>query len=149
MGLVHDSFTPTRSKRALPGAASIGHVRYSTAGGSHIKNAQPLAVDYVRGSIAIAHNGNLTNAEELRERLEARGSIFQSNSDTEVIIHLLAISTQRAIEDRIADALSHVQGAYSLVFLTEEALIAVRDPHRDSAARPRQAARRKRGLRSR
>jgi amidophosphoribosyltransferase len=127
MGLVHDSFTPT-DLSGLPGAASIGHVRYSTAGGSHIKNAQPLAVDYVRGSIAIAHNGNLTNAEELRERLEARGSIFQSNSDTEVIIHLLAISTQRAIEDRIADALSHVQGAYSLVFLTEEALIAVRDP---------------------
>jgi amidophosphoribosyltransferase len=127
MGLVHDSFTPA-DLEGLPGTASIGHVRYSTAGGSHIKNAQPLAVDYARGSIAVAHNGNLTNAEELREKLEARGSIFQSNSDTEVIIHLLAISTQRAVEDRIADALTQVKGAYSLVFLTEEALLAIRDP---------------------
>jgi amidophosphoribosyltransferase len=127
MGLVHDSFTPA-DLSGLPGAASIGHVRYSTAGGSHLKNAQPLAVDYARGSIAVAHNGNLTNADELREKLEARGSIFQSNSDTEVIIHLLAMSTQRAVEDRIADALTQVKGAYSLVFLTEEAMIAVRDP---------------------
>jgi amidophosphoribosyltransferase len=127
MGLVHDTFTP-KDLTGLPGASSIGHVRYSTAGGSHLKNAQPLAVDYARGSIAVAHNGNLTNAEELREKLEARGSIFQSNADTEVIIHLLAMSTQRAIEDRIADALSQVKGAYSLVFLTEEAVIAVRDP---------------------
>jgi amidophosphoribosyltransferase len=127
MGLVHDTFTP-KDLGGLPGSASIGHVRYSTAGGSHLKNAQPFAVDYARGSIAVAHNGNLTNAEELREKLEARGSIFQSNSDTEVIIHLLAMSTQRAVEDRIADALSQVQGAYSLVFLTEEAVIAVRDP---------------------
>jgi len=127
MGLVHDTFTP-KDLSGLPGAASIGHVRYSTAGGSLLKNAQPLAVDYARGSIAVAHNGNLTNAEELREKLEARGSIFQSQADTEVIIHLLAMSTQRAIEDRIADALSHVKGAYSLVFLTEDALIAVRDP---------------------
>jgi amidophosphoribosyltransferase len=127
MGLVHDTFTP-KDLSGLPGSSSIGHVRYSTAGGSHLKNAQPLAVDYARGSIAVAHNGNLTNAEELREKLEARGSIFQSNSDTEVIIHLLAMSTQRAIEDRIADALAQVEGAYSLVFLTEEALVAVRDP---------------------
>src|SRR6266511_2527807 len=87
---------------------AIGHVRYSTAGGSMLKNAQPIAVDYSRGSIAVAHNGNLTNAEGLRERLEARGSIFQSTSDTEVIVHLVAISTQRANEDRVADALSQV-----------------------------------------
>jgi amidophosphoribosyltransferase len=127
MGLVHDTFTP-KDLSGLPGASSIGHVRYSTAGGSHLKNAQPFAVDYARGSIAVAHNGNLTNAEELREKLEARGSIFQSNSDTEVIIHLLAMSTQRAIEDRVADSLSQVKGAYSVVFLTEEAVIAVRDP---------------------
>ncbi len=127
MGLVHDTFTPA-DLSGLPGAASIGHVRYSTAGGSHIKNAQPLAVEYARGAIAIAHNGNLTNAEEIREKLEARGSIFQSNADTEVIVHLLAMSTQRAVEDRIADALVQVRGAYSLVFLTEDALIAVRDP---------------------
>ncbi|HEY3593996.1 MAG TPA: amidophosphoribosyltransferase, partial [Polyangiaceae bacterium] len=128
MGLVHDTFSGT-ALGGLPGESAIGHVRYSTAGGSHLKNAQPLAVDYAQGSIAVAHNGNLTNAEELRERLEARGSIFQSNSDTEVIIHLLALSRQRTIEDRIADALAEVKGAYSLVFLTEDSIIAVRDPY--------------------
>ncbi len=127
MGLVHDSFRNSDLAN-LPGHLAIGHVRYSTAGGSHIRNAQPLAVDYARGSIAVAHNGNLTNAEELRERLEARGSIFQSNGDTEVIVHLVAMSTQRAVADRVADALSHLQGAYSLVFLTEDALFAIRDP---------------------
>jgi amidophosphoribosyltransferase len=127
MGLVHDSFKPA-DLAALPGHAAIGHVRYSTAGGSHLRNAQPFAVDYARGSIAVAHNGTLTNADEERERLEARGSIFQSASDTEVIVHLVAMSTQRAVADRIADALSHLRGAYSLVFLTEGSLIAVRDP---------------------
>jgi amidophosphoribosyltransferase len=87
-----------------------------------------LSVGYARGSLAIAHNGNLTNADELRERLESRGSIFQSSSDTEVIVHLVAISTQRDVEDRLGDALRQVAGAYSLVFLTEHSLIAVRDP---------------------
>lgn len=127
MGLVHDTFKPS-DLALLPGTAAIGHVRYSTAGGSHLKNAQPFSVAYARGQIAVAHNGNLTNAEEARERLEARGSIFQSDSDTEVIVHLVAMSTQRAVEDRVADALVQVRGAYSLVFLTEDALIAVRDP---------------------
>jgi amidophosphoribosyltransferase len=127
MGLVRDAFSPDDLAR-LPGFAAIGHVRYSTAGGSSIKNAQPLSVGYARGSLAVAHNGNLTNADELRERLEARGSIFQSTSDTEVIVHLVAISTQRAVEDRIGDALRQVMGAFSMVFLTEKALIAVRDP---------------------
>src|SRR5512142_1953047 len=127
MGHVIDVF-PTEQIAKLKGTMAIGHVRYSTAGGSLLKNAQPLAVDYARGSIAIAHNGNLTNAEALREKLEERGSIFQSMGDTEVIIHLVAISTQRAVEDRVADALSQVQGAFSLVCLTEQALIAVRDP---------------------
>jgi len=127
MGHVIDVFPPEQIAR-LKGDVAIGHVRYSTAGGSMLKNAQPIAVDYSRGSIAVAHNGNLTNAEALRERLEARGSIFQSTSDTEVIVHLVAISTQRAHEDRVADALSQVQGAYSLVCLTPTALIAVRDP---------------------
>ena len=127
MGHVIDVFPPDQIAR-LKGDVAIGHVRYSTAGGSMLKNAQPIAVDYSRGSIAVAHNGNLTNAEALRERLEARGSIFQSTSDTEVIVHLVAISTQRAHEDRVADALSQVQGAYSLVCLTPNALIAVRDP---------------------
>jgi amidophosphoribosyltransferase len=127
MGHVIDVFPPDQLER-LGGDVAIGHVRYSTAGGSMLKNAQPIAVDYARGSMAVAHNGNLTNAEALREKLEARGSIFQSTSDTEVIVHLVAISTQRATEDRVADALSQVQGAYSLVCLTPTALIAARDP---------------------
>src|SRR5690606_31771092 len=127
MGLVHDVF-PEQQLERLTGKNAIGHVRYSTAGGSAIKNAQPIAVNYSRGSLAVAHNGNLTNAELLRERLEERGSIFQSLSDTEVIVHLIAASIQHSIEDRIADALSQVRGAYSLLFLTEDKLIAVRDP---------------------
>lgn len=127
MGHVIDVFTPEQLSR-LKGENAIGHVRYSTSGGSFLKNAQPIAVDYSKGSIAVAHNGNLTNAEALREKLEARGSIFQSVSDTEVIVHLVAMSTQRAAEDRIADALSQVEGAYSLLCLTDQTLIAVRDP---------------------
>ena len=127
MGLVQAGFSP-KDLAALPGDRAIGHVRYSTAGGSHLRNAQPFAVDYSRGSIAVAHNGNLTNHEPLREKLEAKGSIFQSQSDTEAIIHLLAMSHQRALPERIADALTQVEGAYSLLFLSERALIAVRDP---------------------
>src|SRR6201999_2732589 len=121
MGHVIDVFPPEPLSR-MEGTNAIGQVRYSTTGGSVLKNAQPMAVDYSRGSIAVAHNGNLTNAEALRERLEARGSIFQSTSDTEVIVHLVAISTQRANEDRVADALTQVQGAYSLLCLTDKEL---------------------------
>ncbi len=128
MGLVQAGFSP-RDLAALPGDRAIGHVRYSTAGGSHIKNAQPFAVDYARGSIALAHNGNLTNYEQVRERLEARGSIFQSASDTEVIVHLIAASTHMSVEDRISDALSQVEGAYSILFLTEREMVAARDPY--------------------
>jgi amidophosphoribosyltransferase len=127
MGLVQDSFTQDQLAK-LPGRAAIGHVRYSTAGSSHIKNAQPIAVDYARGSLAVCHNGNLTNADELRAQLEARGSIFQSDSDTEVFVHLVAASKEIAVEDRIADALAKVKGAYSLLFMTEDALIGIRDP---------------------
>ncbi|MEZ4300458.1 MAG: amidophosphoribosyltransferase [Polyangiaceae bacterium] len=127
-GLVQAGFSPD-DLAALPGDRAIGHVRYSTAGGSHIKNAQPFAVDYARGSVALAHNGNLTNYEAVRERLEARGSIFQSSSDTEVVVHLIAMSTQSTIEDRVADALLQVDGAFSILFLTEGELIAARDPH--------------------
>jgi amidophosphoribosyltransferase len=127
MGHVIDVFPPHELAQ-LKGTHAIGHVRYSTAGGSFVKNAQPIAVDYARGSLAVAHNGNLTNAEALREKLEERGSIFQSAADTEVIVHLTAISTQRAIEDRIVDALGQVEGAYSLLFLSEQSMIAVRDP---------------------
>ncbi|MGH7330005.1 MAG: amidophosphoribosyltransferase, partial [Polyangiaceae bacterium] len=127
MGLVHDAFQEEHLAK-LPGRIAIGHVRYSTAGGSHLKNAQPFAVDYSRGSLAVCHNGNLTNAEELRAELEGQGSIFQSSADTEVIVHLVARSNQVAVEDRILDALARVEGAYSLLFLNEDTLVAVRDP---------------------
>jgi amidophosphoribosyltransferase len=127
MGLVQDAFGEQHLAQ-LPGRVAIGHVRYSTAGGSHIKNAQPFAVDYAKGSLAVCHNGNLTNADALREELEQRGSIFQSSADTEVLVHLVAMSQEVAIEDRIATALARVQGAYSLLFLTEDTMVAVRDP---------------------
>lgn len=128
MGLVQDVFTPEVMDR-LPGTRAIGHVRYSTSGGSHVKNAQPIAVDSGHGSIAVAHNGNLTNGLYLRRKLEAEGSIFSSDSDTEVFVHLYARSRQRTTIDRVSDALSQVEGAYSLVFLSPDELVAVRDPH--------------------
>ena len=127
MGHVIDVFPPEQLAR-LKGDNAIGHVRYSTAGGSMLRNAQPIAVEYSRGSIAIGHNGNLTNADVVRESLEGRGSIFQSTSDTETIVHLVAISSQRSPEDRLADALSHVKGAYSILCLTPQSMIAARDP---------------------
>jgi amidophosphoribosyltransferase len=128
LGLVQDVFTESVMGR-LPGDRSIGHVRYATAGGSHIKNAQPLAVDYSLGSVAVGHNGNFTNGDELREQLEAEGSIFSSSSDTEVVVHLIARSRQPTPVDRVAHALQQVKGAYSMVFLTADEMIAVRDPH--------------------
>ncbi len=127
MGHVNDIFTAERLKD-LPGFAAIGHVRYSTAGDSSKKNAQPVACDYVGGSMAVGHNGNLVNAVELRERLEAEGAIFSSTSDTECIVHLMARSRERTLPERAADALREVRGAYSLVFLSEDSLVAVRDP---------------------
>jgi amidophosphoribosyltransferase len=127
MGLVQDAFSAEQLQK-LPGRMAIGHVRYSTAGDSHIRNAQPFAVDYARGSLAVCHNGNLTNAQEIRERLEGDGSIFSTTSDTEVLVHLIARSKEVAIEDRVVDALSRVEGAYSLLFLTPDTVIAVRDP---------------------
>jgi amidophosphoribosyltransferase len=127
MGHVGDIFTAERLGH-LNGFGAIGHVRYSTAGDSSLKNAQPIAVDYAGGSVAVGHNGNLVNAPELRERLEADGSIFQTTSDTEVIVHLIAKSREQTLAARTADALRQVRGAYSLVFLSEDTLIAVRDP---------------------
>jgi amidophosphoribosyltransferase len=127
MGRVTEVFSQEQLKK-LQGTAAIGHVRYSTSGGSHLKNAQPLAVEYTHGSLAVSHNGNLTNAQSLRERLERQGSIFHSASDSEVILHLMAQSREQRLEDRIAEALHRVEGAYSLLFLTEKRLIAVRDP---------------------
>ncbi|MGB6410504.1 MAG: amidophosphoribosyltransferase [Candidatus Deferrimicrobiaceae bacterium] len=128
MGVVADIFSEDILAK-LPGNLAIGHVRYSTAGTSELKNAQPFVVDFESGSIAIAHNGNLVNAQRLKNELEVQGSIFQSTMDTEVIIHLIARSRLDRIEDRIVDALSRVRGAYSLVFLTRDKLIGVRDPH--------------------
>jgi amidophosphoribosyltransferase len=127
MGHVGDIFTVERLGH-LVGFGAIGHVRYSTAGDSSLKNAQPIAVDYAGGSVAVGHNGNLVNAVELRERLEAEGSIFQTTSDTEVIVHLIAKSRETTLAARAADALRQVRGAYSLVFLSEDTLMAVRDP---------------------
>lgn len=128
MGLVADVFTSNAIGR-LNGEAAIGHVRYSTSGDSHIKNAQPFVVEYSRGSIAVAHNGNLVNAMLLRAQFEAYGSIFQSSTDTEIIVHLIASSNEISISDRIIYALKKIRGSYSLLFLTEDSMIAARDPH--------------------
>ncbi len=127
MGHVNDIFTADRL-RELRGYAAIGHVRYSTAGDSSKRNAQPIAVDYFGGSVAVGHNGNLVNAAELRERLEAEGAIFQTTADTEAIVHLIARSREQTLPARVADALRQVRGAYSLVFLSQDQLVAVRDP---------------------
>jgi len=128
MGLVADAFKEEVIKR-LEGASAIGHNRYSTQGQSHLKNAQPFVVEYSQGPIAISHNGNLVNGAVLREELELSGSIFQSTSDTEVIIHLIATSKQTTLMGRIVEALSRTRGAYSLLFLTLDRMIAVRDPY--------------------
>ena len=128
MGLVSEIFNRDILKR-LSGRSAIGHVRYSTTGSSELKNAQPFIVDYAKGSIAIAHNGNLTNASSIRRKLEADGSIFQSNMDTEVIVHLIAHSKAKTFVDRTMQALKQVEGAYSLLFLTEVEMVAVRDPY--------------------
>lgn len=128
MGLVADIYSKTQLKR-LPGNKAIGHNRYSTAGRNHLKNVQPLTVNFAFGNLALAHNGNLINATVLRSELEAYGSIFQSDSDSEVIIHLIAHSKAETLLNRIIDALTLVRGAFSLVLLTDHDLIAVRDPY--------------------
>ena len=128
LGLVADIFNEDIVRR-LEGTAAIGHNRYSTSGQTLLKNTQPFVVEYGRGGLAVAHNGNLVNAVELREQLEAEGSIFQSNVDTEVIVHLMAASKGERTVDRVAAALAQVRGAYSLVFLTPRELIAARDPN--------------------
>ncbi|UCF32172.1 MAG: amidophosphoribosyltransferase [bacterium] len=127
MGLVNDIFTPDIITR-LPGTVAIGHNRYSTAGQSLPENIQPLAVTYSRGGLAVAHNGNLVNAGAIRSELEEAGAIFQSSSDTENIIHLLARSKATRFVDRVVEALYQIRGAYSLLILTERRIIAVRDP---------------------
>lgn len=128
MGLVADLFKED-TLEMLKGTSAIGHVRYSTTGGSERKNAQPFVIGYRGGTIALAHNGNLTNATELRDYLEDKGSIFQSSMDSEAIMHLIATSGKKDLKDGIKSALKKVKGAYSLVFLDEKNMIAVRDPH--------------------
>ncbi|MCL2760576.1 MAG: amidophosphoribosyltransferase [Desulfuromonadales bacterium] len=128
MGLVADVFGNHEIFKELPGRAAIGHVRYSTTGKSVIENTQPLQVDYSRGSIAVAHNGNIVNAQIIRAELEAYGSIFQSSMDTEIIVHLLATSRRDSLVERIIAALDQIEGAYSLLFLTETRMVAIRDP---------------------
>jgi amidophosphoribosyltransferase len=127
MGLVNDVFDDARLD-ALVGDRAIGHVRYSTAGDTVAANAQPILIECHRGPIALGHNGNIVNAGILRHELEAAGSIFQSTSDTEVILHLYARSHRETLEDAIAASLSKVMGAFSLLFLTPDALVAARDP---------------------
>ena len=128
MGYVADVFD-SASLAKLPGAAAIGHVRYSTAGESKVANAQPLLIECGHGQIAVGHNGNLVNAGELRDELVGQGAIFQSSTDTEVIVHLFARSKAPNAVDAVVDAVSQVQGAFSLVMLMPDKMIAVRDPH--------------------
>jgi amidophosphoribosyltransferase len=128
MGLVADIFNPERILK-LPGPLAIGHNRYSTAGKSELVNAQPCMINYSAGSLALAHNGNLVNAQTIRQELGAKGAIFQSTNDSEVIVHLMAQSKAETFVDRAAEALRQVSGAYSLVLMTETELLAARDPH--------------------
>ena len=128
MGLVADIFSP-QDLDSLKGSSALGHTRYSTTGSSTIKNAQPIVVDYSHGTMAMAHNGNLTNARQVRDFLEAHGSIFSSTTDTEVLIHLIATSEGNKLIDCIVDALSQIKGAYSLVILTKKKLIGAVDPN--------------------
>ncbi len=128
MGYVADVFD-SETLGALPGGLAIGHVRYSTAGESRLANAQPFLIDCAHGQISICHNGNLVNADQLRAELVQQGSIFQSSSDTEVVLHLYARSKAATIEEAIIESVSQVQGAFSFLLLSRNHLIAVRDPH--------------------
>jgi amidophosphoribosyltransferase len=128
MGYVADAFD-TAALSQVPGTLAIGHVRYSTSGESKLSNAQPIVIDCVHGQIALCHNGNLVNARELRDELVGQGSIFQSSSDTEVLLHLYARSKAATVEEAIIESVAQVQGAFSFVMLTRDLMIAVRDPH--------------------
>lgn len=129
LGLVSDAFSKEKLGK-LPGSTAIGHVRYSTAGGKHnYQNVQPFKFNTSNGTVALCHNGNLTNAQKLKADLEKQGSIFQSNSDTEIFMHLMARSGAGSILDSLAIAMRIVKGAYSLLVMTDDALYAARDPH--------------------
>src|SRR5262249_44877958 len=127
MGQVAEVFTEPILK-GLKGDIALGHTRYSTAGDTVLLNAQPLTVGFNRGLVSIAHNGNLTNARQLRKRMEESGSIFQTTSDTEVILHLIARSDKKDFQEALAESLLQVEGAYSLVLLHNDKIYAVRDP---------------------
>src|SRR6476620_2640980 len=128
MGYVNEAFN-TDALAKLPGSLAVGHVRYSTAGESLVANAHPIVVDSVHGQLAVCHNGNLVNAGELRDALVRAGAIFQTNSDTEVIVHLFARSREEGVEAAVVDAISQVRGAFSFVMMTKDRVIGVRDPH--------------------
>ncbi|MGH7780224.1 MAG: amidophosphoribosyltransferase [Candidatus Binataceae bacterium] len=128
MGLVADIFNSDIIAK-LQGTSAIGHNRYSTTGSTSLKNCQPIVAEYAKGALALAHNGNLVNFEELRERLGSGGTIFYSSSDSEIVIHLIAASRAPSLPEKLIEALTQVKGAYSMVLLTENCLIAVRDPH--------------------
>jgi amidophosphoribosyltransferase len=127
-GLVGDNFSDARVIASLPGRAAIGHNRYATTGETALRNVQPLYADFEFGGLAVAHNGNLTNALALKRALVRRGCLFQSSTDSEVFVHLIAISLYANVVDRLIDALKQVQGAYSLVGLHDGALLGARDP---------------------
>lgn len=129
LGLVADVFSDPKRLRSLEGHLAIGHNRYSTTGSTTLPNAQPLLIKYHGGPLAVAHNGNLVNSRSLHDRLEAEGSIFQSTTDSEVVLHLTARSREKDQTSQIREALLEVQGAYSLVMLARDRIIAVRDPH--------------------
>ena len=128
MGHVAEAFDE-RALEGLPGHIAVGHTRYSTAGESKLQNAQPILIDCAHGQIAIAHNGNLVNARELRDRLVRDGSIFQTSSDTEVVLHLYARSREHTVEDALVESISQISGAFSVALITKDRLIAARDPH--------------------
>ena len=128
LGLVGDVFNEEKLKK-LPGTAAIGHVRYSTTGSTTLMNAQPIKVEYSRGQVAVAHNGNLVNAKYLRDELEAYGSIFASTTDSEIIVHLLAKPEYSTRRDSVLGMVKRLEGAFTLTLLTEDTLIGVRDPH--------------------
>lgn len=128
LGLVGENFSSKDVIGKLPGHSAIGHVRYATTGEVALRNVQPLFADFTFGGLAICHNGNITNSYHLRNRLVSRGSLFQSTSDTEVIVHLIATSLKDSVEERMTDALKQVEGAYSVAALTQQGMIGVRDP---------------------
>ena len=128
LGLVADNFGDARVIASLPGGSAIGHNRYATTGETALRNVQPLYADFEFGGLAVAHNGNLTNALALKRALVRRGCLFQSTTDSEVFVHLIAISLYSTVADRLIDALKQVVGAYSLITLSNEALMGVRDP---------------------